>query len=115
LVEDDPLVRRANHRALVALGYAVTSVESSEAALALDALDQFSLLISDVRLPGVPGTALAVELSRRYPNLAVLLVSGFAEAGPEDANAEAFCFLRKPFTPGVLADRIRELLDPREG
>lgn len=115
LVEDDPLVRRANHRALVALGYAVTSVESSEAALALDALDQFSLLISDVRLPGVPGTALAVELSRRYPNLAVLLVSGFAEAGPEDANAEAFCFLRKPFTPGVLADRIRELLDPRDG
>lgn len=115
LVEDDPLVRRATHRALVTLGYAPTSVESAEAALALDDLEHVALLVSDIRLPGLPGTALAVELSRRYPDLRVLLVSGFAEAGPEHDEAEAFSFLRKPFTPALLAERIRELLEHRAG
>ncbi|MEZ4374371.1 MAG: PAS domain-containing protein [Polyangiaceae bacterium] len=113
VVEDDPLVRRTTVRALKVLGYQVQSAESSERALELPGLEAFELLVSDVRLPGMSGHVLASELRKRFPQLQVLLVSGFAEAVPEYADAERFPFLRKPFAPGVLAERVRNLLDRR--
>lgn len=113
VVEDDPLVRRTTVRALCALGYRVSSAESAELALELPDLETVALLVSDVRLPGMSGHVLASELRKRFPQLPVLLVSGFAEAVPEYADAERFPFLRKPFTPGVLAERVRGLLDRR--
>ncbi|MGE0321508.1 MAG: PAS domain-containing protein [Polyangiaceae bacterium] len=113
VVEDDPLVRRTTVRALKVLGYQVQSAESSERALELPDLEAFELLVSDVRLPGMSGHVLASELRKRFPQLQVLLVSGFAEAVPEYADAERFPFLRKPFAPGVLAERVRNLLDRR--
>ncbi|MCB9589141.1 MAG: PAS domain-containing protein [Polyangiaceae bacterium] len=114
VVEDDPLVRRTTVRALKALGYHVQSAESSERALELPDLDAVALLVSDVRLPGMSGHVLASELKKRFPELQVLLVSGYAEAVPEYADAEQFPFLRKPFAPGVLAERVRNLLDRRD-
>lgn len=115
VVEDDPLVRRSTVRALNALGYTVQSCESAERALDLPDLESVALLLSDVRLPGMSGNVLARELRQRFPKLQILLVSGFAEAVPEYADAEAFPFLRKPFSPGALAERVRTLLDRREG
>ncbi len=113
VVEDDPLVRRTTVRALEALGYSVRSAESAERALELPKLADIALLVSDVRLPGMSGHVLGSELRKRFPNLQVLLVSGFAEAVPEYADADRFPFLRKPFSPAVLAERVRSLLDRR--
>jgi PAS domain S-box-containing protein len=111
LVEDDGGVSSVVTRALSDLGYEVTLVESAEEALALK--ERFDLLLSDVRLPGRPGTQLAEELSAASPDLRVLLMSGLVEDEQQRAVVESgrFAFLPKPFVPEGLARRVREVLD----
>jgi PAS domain S-box-containing protein len=111
LVEDDAGVSSMVTRVLSDLGYVVTQVESAEDALALET--SFDLLLSDVRLPGRPGTELAEELAAAFPDLRILLMSGLVEDERQKAVIESgrFAFLPKPFVPEGLARRVREVLD----
>lgn len=88
---------------------------SAEEALALPAeqLAGFSLVVSDVGLPGLNGIVLVQRLKERFPKLKVLLTSGYlpdAEAG-ELISRGALHFLPKPFSADGLARRVREVLD----
>lgn len=115
LVEDEPTLGRVMRRALVGLGYRVELFESAEAALAHPtALAECAVLVSDVRLPGAPGTELALEVRRRRPTLPVLLMSAHVEdeRQREVVASGAFAFLAKPFAVEGLAAKLRELLDP---
>jgi two-component system cell cycle sensor histidine kinase/response regulator CckA len=61
------------------------------------------MLISDVAMPGMDGVALARSLRSRWPELPVLLMSGYAEAALEsDLVGEGFHFLAKPYAPAEL-------------
>ena len=64
------------------------------------------LVVTDVVMPGMNGTALAERLRAIQPALRVLFVSGYAEEAPEST-----AFLAKPYTGASLAQRVRELLD----
>jgi FixJ family two-component response regulator len=71
------------------------------------------LLITDVRLPGQDGPALAAALLERRPATRVLFMSGYAgdamvQSGLLGADV---AFLAKPFTAAELGRRIRALLD----
>jgi two-component system cell cycle sensor histidine kinase/response regulator CckA len=114
LVEDEPSVRSLIAHSLEALGYRVQV--SPDATSALDwaaAEGPFPLLVTDIRLPGMDGPALAARLRERHAGLRVLYVSGYAGdamvnsglLGPDEA------FLAKPFGGDELARRIRSLLD----
>jgi two-component system, cell cycle sensor histidine kinase and response regulator CckA len=116
VVEDDPAVRVIIRQSLERLGYSV--LVSSDAADAIDKVASQSvhlpLLVTDIRLPGLDGPALAARLRTERPGLRVLYVSGYAGdsmvqsglLGPDDA------FLAKPFSAADLARRVRTLLDP---
>jgi len=115
LVEDDREVRRVTRRALERFGYAVWEAESAEDALRvfLQDPDRIHLLVTDVVLPGMPGTELAKTLASLRPRLRVLFVSGYtkntiARSGQLPPGAVA---LEKPFTPNALMGKVRELLD----
>jgi PAS domain S-box-containing protein len=116
LVEDDAAVRRYTARALQSYGYTVLEAASGDEALQLMAARQEApgLLLADVILPGMSGPDLIRRLRLRFPELPVLLMSGYAE---EAARAQmkdwSIAFLPKPFTPDVLAQRITELLAPQ--
>ena len=71
------------------------------------------LLLTDVVMPGMNGHELAQHLLVIKPDLKVLFISGYTDdvgvgAGMEDRRT---AFLQKPFTPEVLANTVRELLD----
>jgi CheY-like chemotaxis protein len=119
LVEDDVEVRKVVERFLVDLGCLPTSVPSAEQALlALGPEAAFDLLLSDIALgPGLRGTELAVEAQRRFPRLAILLMSGFsAELLEADRDApQQWELLRKPYTRGELAQAIGRLVGVAAG
>ena len=73
------------------------------------------MLITDVVMPRMNGKEVAERLRSIYPEMRVLYVSGYtADAIDQHGVLETgIQFLQKPFTPLVLANRVRELLDSR--
>ncbi|WP_419899900.1 ATP-binding protein [Roseomonas sp. USHLN139] len=116
LVEDEAPLRRLAERALRRAGWTVEVAEDAEAALALIESKRLSpaLLVSDVVMPGMDGVALARLLRPRFPDMAVLLVSGYAPSMVEDglAGASPPHFLAKPYAPAELVAQVRAILPP---
>ena len=115
LVEDDPSVPRIAQRALESRGYRVLSVpDPADAARVLDACeDEVALVLTDVVMPNMLGPELFAELQARRPSLRVLYMSGYTRdaAGANGTLKLDAPFLHKPFTPAVLAAKVREVLD----
>ena len=115
LVEDDPVVREVSVRALRAGGYRVVTANSGADAIAAFGRQPvaFDLLVSDVVMPGMSGLELADRLRADAPQLRVLFVSGYAAGvvAPADAMKPGFEFLPKPFTPSLLLQKVRAVLD----
>lgn len=113
LVEDEPSVREFLGRALVKLGYQADAYGSAEEALAAETdLENFSLVLSDVMLPGLSGLELAELLVHRKPSLKVLLISGYSEEilNSRSNKRHGQAFLHKPFGISELASTLKALL-----
>jgi CheY-like chemotaxis protein len=115
LVEDEPAVRELAQMVLTKRGYTVIEALTPEDAerLAGNNGAEIHLLLTDVVMPGMSGHELAKRLTGRYPNLRVLYMSGYtynviAQGGTLE---EGISFLQKPFTPQVLTQKVREVLD----
>ncbi len=111
LAEDDILLRMSAARGLERLGFRVRQAADGESALKRLEGERPSLLVSDIRLPGMDGVALARAARGRHPELPVLLVSGYAdEAARAALPGLDIAFLAKPFTLKTLGERVRELV-----
>jgi len=115
LVEDEELLRRLAGRGLARHGYTVLEAGSAEEALTvLDAhVDDVSLIVTDLTLPGMSGSELADRARRRRADIKVLYTSGFiADSAVHDGVEQAtLAFLQKPYTPSALAQKVRLVLD----
>jgi PAS domain S-box-containing protein len=113
LVEDDAEVRTVVRTFLDTLGCEVATAPNGEQALlALGPNANFDLLLTDIALgPGLRGTQLAAEAQRRFPGLAILLMSGFsAELLDADRDSPpSWELLRKPYTRSDLARAIAKV------
>ncbi|MCS6762425.1 MAG: PAS domain S-box protein [Candidatus Devosia symbiotica] len=114
MVEDDERVRKLTVTRLVQLGYAVLSAGSgAEAIDMLAAGKPFDLLFSDVVMPGgMSGFELRIKVRALYPNLPVLLTSGYAEelSRADAGEDERLIILRKPYQLAELAAAIDNAL-----
>ena len=107
-------MRNAVLAQLRSLGYAVTEVAGSEAALdCLDAGATFDLVLTDVVMPGLGGPELAAAIMRRGPAIKVVFMSGYSENAAINHGrvAAGARILSKPFRKLDLAQRVREVLD----
>ncbi len=114
IVEDEAVLRAAMLRAVARSGAAVEATADGLEALArLTAPGRapISLLVSDIRMPGLDGVTLAERARALDPALPILLVSGYADA-PERSRLGALDvgFLPKPFTLGALLAHIERML-----
>lgn len=119
LVEDEENVRDLASLVLRECGYTVMTAPEGLAALQLMATcrEQIDLLVTDVVMPEMGGRKLAEILLAQHPELKVLFMSGYTDDavvrhGVLQANAN---FLQKPFTPNSLADKVRAVLDQKQG
>jgi CheY-like chemotaxis protein len=119
VVEDDPALRTVIVSFLNEQNYQVVAApDGSEALAILDESGPFDLLLSDVILPGeFSGQKLAREITRRQPSIKILLMSGYASDAfeEEDSPPDYANLLRKPFSMGTLARKMRSVLEAEEG
>jgi two-component system response regulator FlrC len=104
LVEDDPSLREALGETLALAGHDYRAVGSAEEALLAAAEVSFSLVVSDVNMPGMDGHQLLSQLRTRYPQLPVLLMTahGAVDRAVEAMRQGAADYLVKPFEPKAL-------------
>jgi two-component system cell cycle sensor histidine kinase/response regulator CckA len=115
LVEDEESLRNLAQEFLEVRGYTV--VEAGNGAEALEIAERcqepIHLMLTDVVMPGIGGRDLVQHLERLHPEMKVLYVSGrtndlIVQRGVRDPR---MAFLQKPFVPGELARKVREVLD----
>lgn len=115
LVEDDPVQLMEAATALREVGYDVAEASTVAAAQAhLAARPELVALVADVDLAGAPltGFILAKAVAARWPERAILIVSGFVWPDEGDVPMGA-AYLRKPFTADGLARALRAVLTAR--
>ena len=116
LVEDQTALRLVIGEVLEELGYRVDAFENGPSALThLQSGERPDLLLSDVGLPGgLNGRQLAERCRERYPDLKVLLITGYDESAAlsDGQPLQGTLVLTKPFELEALAERVRELLEP---
>ncbi|HEX2660378.1 MAG TPA: PAS domain S-box protein, partial [Polyangia bacterium] len=115
LVEDEPTILRMASTALRALGYRVLTAADGVEAIEIiqNAADVVHLVFTDVVMPRMGGAELAARARDLRPGIRVLFSSGhtedsIVEHGILQAGVD---FLQKPYTPALLARKLRELLD----
>jgi CheY-like chemotaxis protein len=119
IAEDEDALRALTARGLAGAGHEVlTAADGGEA---LDCLvregGRFDLLLTDIKMPVMDGIALALSVARDYPELTILLMTGYADQRERASNLSALIHdvVTKPFSlaeiraavEGALAARIK--------
>ncbi|HPQ15518.1 MAG TPA: response regulator, partial [Bryobacteraceae bacterium] len=114
LAEDEPGLRNMIRQVLKTHGYSVHAARDGRDALRLytELSEKVDLLLTDVVMPQMNGHELARELTAIQPDLKVVYMSGYAEhvLARYGVSHEGAAFLKKPFTPQELRNRVREAL-----
>ena len=99
LVEDETPLRQAIAEQLTDRGYRVKQADSGEAALACLAEFAFDIIVTDLRLPGIDGSAVIERAVARYPHIIAIVVTGFGTVkdAVEAIKRGARDFVSKPF------------------
>ena len=115
VVDDQTAVRELVAAVLAADGHTVeTARDGVDALRLLDATTPYDLIVSDLKMPGLDGPSLYLELTRRWPDTRPLLlfISGFGES-PEYAGflqGSRVQVLLKPFAVDDLSGAVQGLL-----
>ena len=117
IAEDDPGVRLLVTRALGLEGHEVVAVEDGELALETLAAEQgaFDFVLSDIRMPAMTGIELAHEIASLWPELPILLMTGYAEQreAADDLTAIIEGVVEKPFSIVDIRREVGRILAER--
>jgi PAS domain S-box-containing protein len=116
LAEDQDEVRALTRRILEKQGYRVLVAANGGDALRLAEQHggTIDLLLTDVVMPGMGGAELRLRLGPLHPEMKVLFLSGYTDEAilHHGVLDPGVAFLQKPFTPEILARKVREVLGP---
>src|SRR5437762_5356972 len=115
IVEDEAPLRTAIAEQLADRGYRVEQADSGETALQKLADFAFDVIVTDLRLPGIDGTAVIEAAVERYPHIIAIVVTGFGTVkdAVEAIKRGAWDFVSKPFQIDELLHVLRSALAQR--
>jgi signal transduction histidine kinase len=112
VIDDDDGVRRFLVDCLEMLGYRVIQAANGAAGLDHVARERPDLMIVDFAMAGMNGAEVARAVHATYPDLPVILVTGYADFDLADQPAGIDRILRKPFKIGDLRDALADTMQP---
>jgi two-component system cell cycle response regulator CpdR len=117
IVDDEDSMRQLVARAIAMDGHDITT--ASDGAEALEILGGadggFELLLTDIQMPIMDGIALALAAARDFPDLTILLMTGFADQRERASglNAIAHDVITKPFSVADIRTAVADALASR--
>jgi len=114
IAEDDTAVREFVSRALRHDGHEVMAVSDGQQALNMLEREEFDMVLADIVMPQMDGIALALKLSKDYPDLPILLMTGYAAERQRAHNLDALIHdvITKPFTLKEICAAVNVALEP---
>jgi two-component system response regulator AtoC len=115
LIEDEASLREAIAEQLADHGYEVDQADSGEAAIARLADFAYDIIITDLRLPGIDGSAVVEAAVGRYPDLIAIVVTGYGtlKDAVDAIKRGARDFVSKPFQIDELLHVLDSALEQR--
>ncbi|MBN8961772.1 MAG: response regulator [Rhizobiales bacterium] len=119
IADDEDSMRSLVARAIAMDGHQTVTAE--DGAEALDILTReegaFDLLLTDIKMPVMDGIALALTVARDFPDLTVLLMTGFADQRERASNLSAIVHdvVTKPFSVSDIRAAVNDALASRKG
>jgi CheY-like chemotaxis protein len=118
IVDDEDSMRQLVARALAMDGHDImTASDGAEALEILGSTDSaFDLLLTDIQMPIMDGIALALAAARDFPDLTILLMTGFADQRERASglNAIAYDVITKPFSVADIRTAVADALASRK-
>jgi putative two-component system response regulator len=115
VVDDEPYVREILRRWLEEEGYRCAQAANAEEALEALRADDYHLLISDIRMPGLSGLELLVRIRAQLPDVAVIMVTAVDDRSTAVTALElgAYGYVIKPFGRNEVLINIANALERR--
>jgi CheY-like chemotaxis protein len=115
VVDDEDALRTLAYDLLSSKGYNVLLASSGDEALNILAENDVDLMISDVVMPNMDGYKLAAQVSEKFPQVKIQLVSGYHDDRSHTEADEILnkTLLNKPFTSKSLYETVRKRLDEK--
>ncbi len=115
VVDDERIMRDGCARICSSLGCRVEGAESGEEGLRILAQDEVDVLLLDLMMPGIGGMEVLEKVQAEYPDLIVVVITGFAtvELAVAAMKRGAYDFISKPFSPDQLRLVLRRALERR--
>lgn len=114
IAEDEEALCALCARGLASDGHDVRTAGDGSEALRMLSREQgrFDLLLTDIRMPIMDGIALALAAARDFPNLTILLMTGYADQRERAHGLDSLIHdvIRKPFTLATLRSRVNAAL-----
>ena len=114
IADDEDSMRQLVARAIAMDGHeTVTAQDGAEALEILTREDgAFDLLLTDIQMPVMDGIALALSAARDFPDLTILLMTGFADQRERASNLNALVHdvVTKPFSVADIRSAVSEAL-----
>ena len=114
LVDDEPAILTSLTRSLRQEGYTLLTASSGEEALELLARQPVGVILSDQRMPGMPGVELLRRARQMYPDVVRMILSGYADVlqiAQAINDGAIFKFVSKPWDDTVLKMHLKEAFE----
>ena len=113
IIDDEPKMCAVLKTAFESGEMAVTTAASGEAAMAALSIDNFDVVLSDIKMPGMSGLDVLVKVKEKSPETEVLLMTAFADAqtAVDAMKKGAYDYIIKPFEIDELRHKVRNILE----
>jgi len=92
--------------------YSIVTVSSGEEALATIEKQHFDIILTDIKMPGLPGLELLEAIQERFPSIAIIVITGYAtvKTAVQAMQLGAVDVIPKPFTPNEIFNAVENLV-----
>ena len=115
VVDDEAVIRRGVCRVLEGRGYQAEASESGYEAVERLQKVPFSIVITDLKMPGMDGIEVLKAIKILQPEVPVIIITGYStvDTAVEAMKNGAFDYISKPFTPKQIIEMVEKALEQR--